>query len=136
MPASGGETVQVTRSGGLNPTPSSDGALIFYKIGGGIWQVPVAGGDETPVLSDHTGGQHHAIDGDGVYYLRRGVDEGSPRISVLRLKSRETFDLWTLPKEKSFEGGNSISVSPDESRVTSQLAEDTRVDLMLVEGVQ
>ena len=135
-PPGGGEAVQVTRSGGRTAVVSSDGSRVFYRNGSEIWQVPIDGGDETLVLTDPAGPLHHATAGDSLYYLREGVDRGPLRLSVLRLKSGETFDLWNLPSGKYFTGGNSMSVSPDESRIIFQLAEMTRMDLMLVEGLK
>ena len=140
VPSTGGDAIQVTRGGGYGPIVSSDGKFVFYRkrapASTEVWKVPMDGGEENVVLTDHAGGQHHAVAGDSIYYLRNGVNGGSPRIAVRRLKTGETFDLWTLPEGKYIGGGNSISVSPDESRVIFQLAETVRGDLMLVDGLQ
>src|SRR5262249_27433145 len=59
IPADGGQAVQVTRHGGFEGFESTDGKYLYYAKGRaipGIWQVPVAGGEETLLLDHHKAG--------------------------------------------------------------------------------
>src|SRR5436853_7373601 len=52
IPRRGGESVLLSRRGGMLSFESSDGKFLYYNILGvpGIWRVPVAGGEEVRVL--------------------------------------------------------------------------------------
>ena len=64
MPAEGGESVQVTKTGGFEARESKDGKWLYYSrppswlVGRlekpGIWRMPVEGGAETLVLDKVT----------------------------------------------------------------------------------
>ena len=54
MPAGGGPSVQVTRGGGYAAQESWDARHLYYSkasAGGGLWRVPVEGGEEDQVFS-------------------------------------------------------------------------------------
>jgi len=61
MPADSGPAVQVTRGGGFSAQESWDARHLYYSklprdrafsvVGGGVWRVPVEGGEETPVVA-------------------------------------------------------------------------------------
>ena len=55
MPASGGAAIQITRHGGTTATESPDRGFLYYakeaKFFTSIWRVPIAGGEETLVVS-------------------------------------------------------------------------------------
>jgi hypothetical protein len=74
MPAAGGEAIQVTQQGGFEAYESPNGELLYYTKGRGpgpIWQVSVAGGDETPVSDLINVGywRYWAVANDGIYFV-------------------------------------------------------------------
>jgi Tol biopolymer transport system component/DNA-binding winged helix-turn-helix (wHTH) protein len=72
-PAGGGPAVQVTHSGGVVCSESPDGKWLYFAGEGtdaSLWKVPVAGGEETQVLSSVTR-WNYAIMDDGVYFVTR-----------------------------------------------------------------
>jgi len=63
--------VQVTQNGGFDAGESTDGKLLYFTkalAGGGLWSMPVEGGEETPVLPQVRGGLWAAAE-NGIYFL-------------------------------------------------------------------
>jgi dipeptidyl aminopeptidase/acylaminoacyl peptidase len=67
--AEGGDAVQVTRQGGVQPFEATDGKFLYYwKFGiRGLWRVPVQGGEEAVVLDRLVGGMW-AVTDKGIYF--------------------------------------------------------------------
>jgi WD40-like Beta Propeller Repeat len=76
MPAQGGEPVPVTKRGGFASRESPDGKYLYYTrrrwAPGGLWRIPLGGGDEGPFLEqlDPEFDRMWALTADGVYFLQ------------------------------------------------------------------
>ena len=63
----------MTRQGGFEGFEAFDGKFFHYAKGRGvpgIWRIPVAGGEETPVLADFQAagrGRSSAVEDGGIY---------------------------------------------------------------------
>jgi dipeptidyl aminopeptidase/acylaminoacyl peptidase len=62
--------VQLTHNGGYDVDEAPDGKLLYYtkSQGGGLWSMPVEGGEGTPVL-EQVGSGLWALAENGIYYL-------------------------------------------------------------------
>lgn len=113
-PARGGKGTQVTRSGGFVAFESPDGRFLYYtKVFGdnqpsGLWELPVAGGEERLVLECVQTRAFSIVENGGIYYISaRAPDTNSLRFyDVATRKDKEIVSL----KDETFQG---VSVSPD-----------------------
>src|SRR6185295_297187 len=77
----GGTPVQVTQRGGVWPTESPDGKTLYFtkETGpGGLWRIPVEGGQETLVLPE-VFRANYAVTEKGIFFTAR---EGATRAST------------------------------------------------------
>ena len=90
--AGGGEAVPVTRNGGGTAFESSDGKSLYYTKGdysGGLWKMPVNGGDESQVLpSVHQ--RAFSVVTDGIYFI---PEPGGDRKSSIQFLSFATAQV-------------------------------------------
>jgi eukaryotic-like serine/threonine-protein kinase len=136
IPSAGGGAVQVTKHGGYGGIESSDGKLLYYAktfTPGDIWQVPLAGGEESPV---HPGVAafrvpwNFSVTANGIYTA--ATDNPLAGFQV-KLYNPSTQSVETLGRvEKSL--GRSMTVSPDGTWLLFQDFPAQRGDLMLVEN--
>jgi Tol biopolymer transport system component len=131
VPATGGPAVQVTQAGGSEPFESSDGKFLFYHKRGGIWRMPVVGGEEARILERAPWG-HWAVLERGICFLNR---QAVPRPAI------ELFDFATgqMRRLVSVEPDLEIpppgfAVSPDGRRILYKRVDHLDNDLMLVEN--
>ena len=137
VPAGGGAPVQVTKQGGFEAFESPDGRVLYYTKGrgpGGIWQVPVQGGEETPVLElKHAGyWRYWALLNDGIYFVAREADS-SPRLKFFSFATRQVTPMATLEKEP-LSDPTGLSVSPDQRSILYVQADQSVSDIILVEN--
>jgi Tol biopolymer transport system component/DNA-binding winged helix-turn-helix (wHTH) protein len=131
MPVGGGTPVQVTRHGGMSAVESPDGRYLYYckYEQGGIWRIPLAGGEETEVVPEVGGGgwPNWAVSPEGIYFLRLG---GSPDGSVefLEFATGKTRRVWNFNRDP----GWGISLSPDAKSLIYVQYEFAESNLMLV----
>jgi Tol biopolymer transport system component len=136
MPAQGGEAVQITRKGAYQPAASRDGKWIYYsKTGGGIWRVPVEGGEETPVPDVRSIYNAHTfcVTAAGIYFA--GAPDPVSRTAPLKLyrfADGKTIDLGHF--DKPLGPGPRFSVSPDEKWLLYSQLDSSVDDLVLVEN--
>jgi Tol biopolymer transport system component/tRNA A-37 threonylcarbamoyl transferase component Bud32 len=116
MTASGGETTQITRKGGVACMASLDGKWIYYSKRGasiGMWKVPVDGGEETPVQAI---GELNTIHGftvtaSGIYFAGvRDPASGAVPLKFYRFADNKVMEVWRFDKQLRL----FFSVSPDE----------------------
>ncbi len=142
MPAAGGAAVPITRHGGTDPRESTDGKTLFYLKNDGdeLWQVPVAGGEETRVLEGIFLGQFD-LSRRGIYFVSKPDQAAAARPG--QNESQFLFNFLFVP----FAGGKTrrvavipelvqygFSVSPDERWILYTQAAKKTTDLMLVEN--
>jgi Tol biopolymer transport system component/DNA-binding winged helix-turn-helix (wHTH) protein len=134
LPAAGGPAVQVTKNGGLAAQESLDGRSLYYtKRPGGIWVMPVSGGDETQVLpfpeAQHRG--FWRLTADGIIFLRSS-NRSDGHLEFFDFSSRRSQRLGGLPEATSYGGG--IAVSPDGRRIVYSRVARSGDDIMLAEN--
>src|SRR5512135_1498555 len=83
MPASGGDTVQVTRNTGDLPQVSPDGKSLYFEKTDRypkectVWRMPVGGGEETVVLDSTACHPSYAVWEQGIYFFTPRYEQGS-----------------------------------------------------------
>jgi serine/threonine protein kinase/Tol biopolymer transport system component len=135
LPSEGGQAVQMTHEGGVIPFESPDGKVVYYQktLGGSdVWEVPVAGGEETKVLGP-AGGFQFAVVADGIYFIEPGPPGSAGKGNSLKFFS---FAKGTAEKVFDIKYGldMGLSVSPDGRHVLFSQADPFVCDLMLVEN--
>ena len=135
--AEGGRAVQVTKGGGFRAFESADGKFVYYAKSfdlGGVWKVPVNGGEETAVLDfpKATLWGYWALVNDGIYFVDA---EGSSR-PALRFfdfgTSRVSHVVDLEGKPIAHEPG--LAISPDGKWLLYEQVDYRSVDIMLVES--
>jgi hypothetical protein len=120
----------VTKHGGSIPYESPDGSYLYYAKDqhvGGVWRMPVEGGEEesvAPSVQD----DFCAVTDKGVYFV---ADEGKD--TVVRLFSFATRKVTTVARmEQAFIRG--LTVSPDRRQLFYTRVDVMSQNLMLVEN--
>ena len=130
MEATGKNPKQITRSGGLGPQLSADGATIYYSHGEGnsttLMKVPAAGGAEEKVL-------------DGLYrYCFAPLEKGLYYLAVGPKVSIRFLDFATGKSSEVLSGNDEqdlgLAVSVDGRRILFSKVDQFESDLMLVEN--
>jgi Tol biopolymer transport system component len=134
--AEGGLAVQVTKGGGWRAFESADGKFVYYAKSwnvGGLWKVPVNGGEETAVLDlpPRLWG-YWALVNDGIYFVDTPVSS-RPALRFFSFGTSRSSDVMTLG-EKPIEHETGMAIAPDGKWLLYQQADYRSVDLMLVES--
>jgi len=109
MPASGGEPVQVTRAGGTGPMESADGkTLYFVKDNGGLWQMPVEGGEEKQIVTD-VYRVNYTVTNKGIYFTPRDQRDGTSSVQFFNFATGAATQIVKVPKPLDL----GLTVSPD-----------------------
>jgi Tol biopolymer transport system component/DNA-binding winged helix-turn-helix (wHTH) protein len=135
IPAGGGAATQVTRNGGFEAAESDDGQSLYYTKyhTKGIFQVPLAGGEETTVLDlpelESWGDWYLAK--EGIYFLDR---KNLPRTSFqfFDFATRRARDVMMLEKDPGQHPG--LNVSADQRSLIYSRCDVCNYDIMLVEN--
>ena len=138
--AAGGDAVQITNSGGSQPQVSPDGQFLYFtRPEGGLWRVPVEGGEESLVKTAIR--QYWRVTEGGVYFAR-GFRYGRPERpappSGKWLLKFQNFDTNEVSVVRALEHGpvwGVIDLSPD-GRWLVCAHKLQEIDLMLVENFQ
>ena len=125
--------IQVTRNGGLSPVESPDGRFLYYAKyeAGGIWRMPLNGGEETRVL-DESGGPgwpNWVLNDRGIYFLRTNKP-GRDTVQFLDFASKKIFPIFSLDKG----AGWGLSISRDAKSLFYVQSEFAEANLMLVKN--
>ena len=132
-PAQGGSPSRITSNGGISPVESPDGRFLYYSKyeQGGVWRIPLQGGEETEVLRDIEGGgwPNWGVSTDGIYFLRFGK---FPLVTIdfFEFATGKTIPIWSLKKEP----GWGLSLSPDGKSIVYIQNEFLESNLMLVKN--
>ena len=96
MPASGGAAIQITRHGGTTATESPDRRFLYYAKEGkfftSIWRVPIAGGEETLVVSGLSHPLNFVVAERGLYLLATAGAQSKTSIDFFEYPNGETDD--------------------------------------------
>ena len=139
MPADGGPAVQVTRGGGFDAQESWDARYLYYSklprdqtfsvVGGGVWRVPVEGGEETPVVRAT---ECWALSRTGIYWPTHS--RGWNPEHTIHFFDFESGRTETIFRTQGPFNGLWLAVSPDEQGLLYNEAPYTQFELMLVEN--
>ena len=125
--------VQVTKNGGLSPVESSDGRFLYYAKyeAGGVWRMPLEGGEETRVLNEAGGPDwpDWALTERGIYFLR-DHEPGPDTIQFLDFASKKIIPIFSLDKG----AGWGLSMSGDAKSIFYVQSEFAEANLMLVKN--
>jgi len=137
VPADGGQATQVTAHGGFEAFESPDGQLLYYTKGrgpGGIWQMPVAGGEERQVPELLTAGywRYWAVQEQGIYFVAP-VASGRPAIKFFSFATRRVMQLGVIERDP-LQGPPGLTVSPDGRSVLYAQADQSISDIILIEN--
>jgi Tol biopolymer transport system component/serine/threonine protein kinase len=137
VPAAGGQAIQVTRQGGFESFESADGKLLYYTKGrgpGGIWQMPVAGGEErqVPELLDAGYWRYWAVLDNGIYFVAP-VATTRAALKYFNFATRRVMQLGVLERDP-LKGPPGLTVSPDGRWVLYAQVDQSISDIMLVEN--
>ena len=133
IPFHGGSPVRLTNNGGIAPEESPDGRYLYYAKyeQGGVWRMPLEGGEESEVLEDIEGHgwAEWALRANGIYYLKYGK---YPQVSIdlFEFASAKTIPIWSLEKE----AGWGLSMSKDGRSIVYIQNEFSESNLMLVKN--
>jgi Tol biopolymer transport system component len=133
IPSQGGLPIRLTRNGGISPVESSDGRFLYYcKFEhGGIWRMPLGGGEETEVLSDIEGGgwPNWALGNEGIYFLKFSE---FPNVTINFHDFATGTNSVVSKLEK--EPGWGLSLSSDGKSIVYLQREFAESDIMLVKN--
>jgi Tol biopolymer transport system component/DNA-binding winged helix-turn-helix (wHTH) protein len=134
MSVHGGSPIKLTKNGGISGVESSDGRFLYYSKyeTGGVWRMPIAGGEESRVLDEVGGGgswPNWVLTSDGIYFLRF---DKSPHVTVqfFDFASSKTIPIWTFEKEP----GWGLAMSRDGKSILYVQNEFAESNIMLVEN--
>jgi Tol biopolymer transport system component/DNA-binding winged helix-turn-helix (wHTH) protein len=137
MSAEGGSAVQVTKQGGFEGFESTDGKFFYYAKGRavpGIWRVPVAGGDESPVLDYGRAGmwRYWAVTEQGIYFAI-AQPPSHPVIDFLNFANAKVTQIAKLeaPLSKTDPG---LAVSSDGHWLLIVQMDESGSDIMMAEN--
>jgi hypothetical protein len=134
MGRNGGTPRQLTRNGGYMPQFSANGKFVYYARSfgkGGIWRIPVAGGDEE-LVTDRLQDRCFAdwvLDETGILYQANAAPD-SARIEHLDLRTRKVREVLKLDVVAPWSDG--LSVTPDRHYLLFPRPEPTQSDIMWI----
>jgi Tol biopolymer transport system component len=130
--AEGGVPVQLTKKSGLDPLESFDGRFVFYsKLTGGVWRIPVSGGEEEQVVPDTVSnlGLAYAAARTGIYFVTMPGQSRKETLKYFNFATGQTTSVAELGYTHL-----ALAVSPDEQTVLYSALDHRDSDLMLVEN--
>ncbi len=137
VPAGGGQALEVTQQGGFEAFEAPDGALLYYTKGrgpGGIWQVPVAGGEERQVPGLLSAGywRYWAVLDDGIYFVSPAAS-ARPALKFFSFATHRVTQLGVLERDP-LQGPPGLTVSTNGRWILYAQADHSISDIMLVEN--
>lgn len=137
VPAEGGSAVQVTKQGGFEGFESFDGKYFYYSKGRampGIWRIPVAGGEESPVLTEHHAGmwRYWAVTDQGIYFATAEV-AAHPLVEFYSFATGKITQVAKLdaPLSKTDPG---LAISPDGQSLLVVQMDESGSDIVMAEN--
>jgi Tol biopolymer transport system component len=140
VPASGGESQQITSGGGFSVKISPDGKYVYYlkdRVNGELWRARADGGDERLLVRELRSRNFWVLP-DGVYMLDPGVAQHSPinrgRARFYRFQTAKIEDLGFETEKPISHWG--ISLSPDGKWLYYAQADNIGITIMLLENLR
>jgi excisionase family DNA binding protein len=132
IPAQGGPASQITKNGGVTAFDSVDGKMLFYSklTEPGLWVLPLDGGTESQILPSLNTTDSFGISKAGIYFVRRTADDETS----LNFMSFSPRFIKEIARIKSPIQSN-LAVSPDESSLLYDQADQIGSDLILVDNL-
>jgi Tol biopolymer transport system component/DNA-binding winged helix-turn-helix (wHTH) protein len=137
VPVEGGPTIQLTKQGGFEGFESNDGKYFYYAKGRampGIWRVPVAGGEESPVIEQHHAGlwRYWAVTDQGIYFATAEV----PSHPLIEFFSFATSKFSPVVKLNAplFKTDPGLAVSPDGQWLLILQMDESGSDIVMAEN--
>lgn len=135
--AEGGPLTQITRGGGCEAFPSTDGKLLYYtnRGWGTIWTLPVEGGPEKPVAELQQFDRIFRSWGvvkEGIYFLSR-EDAPEQTVRFFSFATRRIYSLLTFGREPIWDYPNLALTDDGCVLLTASLDHEVN-DLMLIEN--
>jgi len=131
VPAEGGAVAQVTHGGGSGAQESPDGKMLYYVKrdgNGGLWKMPVVGGQETLVVPD-VYGVNYSVTNKGVYFTPHIGRDYTSWVNFLDFATGTTTQIV---KTKPLDLG--LGVSPDGRTLLYSQVDQTSSNIMLIEN--
>jgi hypothetical protein len=125
----------MTQNGGADADESPDGKLLYYAIpGGGLWSMPVEGGQGTPVL-EHVRAGLWSLAESGIYYLdvASHTPDGVTPIMFFRFATRKQVQVGAVRKP-FLTSTPGLCVSRDGRRIAWVQIDRWQSELMLVDN--
>jgi Tol biopolymer transport system component len=134
MPVGGGRALQVTKKGGFAAFESPDGKAVYYAKGkdtSGLWEVPVDGGEERPVLEQPSAGYwgYWGLLKNGIYFF----DPGTKAIELFNFRTRQVTKVAT-PQKPPVQWAPGLAISPDGRWLLFAQSDQWNAVIMLVEN--
>jgi WD40 repeat protein len=133
IPATGGQAVQVTGSGGVVAIESWDGKSVFYSKSaldpGPLFERPSSGGPERRVLDSVVGRAFFPVQ-NGIYYFGKALDDGVLPLQFFDFATGSVRKLTTIRGQL----GWGLTVSPQQRLFLYCVYKLRNDDLMLVEN--
>jgi Tol biopolymer transport system component len=124
--------VQLTRSGASEAFESADGKVLYFVKAGGLWSIPVAGGEETLVL-DAVRQAYWGVTAKGIYFLDVRVLSSPLRLEFFNFAKHTLTQIGEVRKEVD-RTRSGFSVRPDGGAMVWSQIDRKEADLMLIEN--
>jgi hypothetical protein len=134
MPVEGGLATQVTHNGGFAAFESPDARTVYYAKGkdtSGLWEVPVQGGEERPILPQLSAGYwgYWGVLRDRIYFF----DTRTHSIELFSLTTRQVTRVAT-PQKPALQWQSGLTISPDGQWLLFAELDQRDATIMLVEN--
>jgi Tol biopolymer transport system component len=134
MPIEGGLASQVTHKGGFAAFESPDDKTLYYAKGketAGLWEVPVEGGEERPVLPQLSAGYwgYWGVLRNGIYFF----DTGTRAIELFSFRTHQMTRIGT-PQKPAVQWAPGLTISPDGQWLLFAQSDQRDATIMLVEN--
>ena len=131
VPASGGDSEQVTFNGGRNAVESPDRQILYYQRDDVVFARPLTGGPEKRVVASVNTGDFFPVE-NGIYYVTH--TDRRLHLRELRFLNIASGKTEVLNRFQSL-GGQGLSVSPDRKTILYAGIEPSGgEDLMLIQN--
>jgi Tol biopolymer transport system component/DNA-binding winged helix-turn-helix (wHTH) protein len=137
---SGGRPVQVTKSGGIFGTESSDGHFLFFSKFEypGVWRMPLNGGQEVQVLEQPAGEDwwNWVLVQNGIYFIdsisrtNQRDSNSTATVKFFDFETRKLSSILTVAKSNSF----GLALSPNCDSILYTQREFAESTIMLVKN--